>query len=267
MPKSTLQKGLGVFPTSSSFTTYSYSWTVLRKPSTTWMLWYRLWSVVMPWRRAPRRPNLPSPCTPRRLSSSSKNRQEKLSHVFLVWRFPLLSQRLSRIWNDCRLWHHAPPPLLLAPLRLPHLHPFRSASYTSSLLPLSLPPSPSPTLLLHTDTQWSWKTTMPQMLLQQTRDWLCCGESVQVFSVCGDQILYYWHTCVYVHYSLRLQSLLYLRLFKLRKDSALKYSKTLTEHLKVKHSLHHHLSKGRKTWMLVNILTFLWLIISSELTQ
>ena len=33
--------------------------------------------------------------------------------------------------------------------------------------------------------------------------------------------------------SLRCQSLLYLRLFKLRKDSALKYSKTLTEHLKV----------------------------------
>uniref|UniRef100_A0A3Q0RT49 ALF transcription elongation factor 4 n=1 Tax=Amphilophus citrinellus TaxID=61819 RepID=A0A3Q0RT49_AMPCI len=32
--------------------------------------------------------------------------------------------------------------------------------------------------------------------------------------------------------SLRCQSLLYLRLFKLRKDSALKYSKTLTEHLK-----------------------------------
>ncbi|CAN9501793.1 unnamed protein product [Ophioblennius macclurei] len=31
---------------------------------------------------------------------------------------------------------------------------------------------------------------------------------------------------------LRCQSLLYLRLFKLRKDSALKYSKTLTEHLK-----------------------------------
>uniref|UniRef100_A0A146VKL2 AF4/FMR2 family member 4 n=2 Tax=Fundulus heteroclitus TaxID=8078 RepID=A0A146VKL2_FUNHE len=32
---------------------------------------------------------------------------------------------------------------------------------------------------------------------------------------------------------LKCQSLLYLRLFKLRKDSALKYSKTLTEHLKV----------------------------------
>uniref|UniRef100_A0A4W5N5J2 ALF transcription elongation factor 4 n=1 Tax=Hucho hucho TaxID=62062 RepID=A0A4W5N5J2_9TELE len=32
---------------------------------------------------------------------------------------------------------------------------------------------------------------------------------------------------------LRCQSLLYLRLFKLRKESALKYSKTLTEHLKV----------------------------------
>lgn len=33
--------------------------------------------------------------------------------------------------------------------------------------------------------------------------------------------------------SLRCQSLLYLRLFKLKKESALKYSKTLTEHLKV----------------------------------
>ncbi|OXB54753.1 hypothetical protein ASZ78_005816 [Callipepla squamata] len=32
--------------------------------------------------------------------------------------------------------------------------------------------------------------------------------------------------------SLRCQSLLYLRLFKLKKESALKYSKTLTEHLK-----------------------------------
>uniref|UniRef100_A0A8C0GTX1 ALF transcription elongation factor 4 n=1 Tax=Chelonoidis abingdonii TaxID=106734 RepID=A0A8C0GTX1_CHEAB len=35
---------------------------------------------------------------------------------------------------------------------------------------------------------------------------------------------------------LRCQSLLYLRLFKLKKESALKYSKTLTEHLKVKSS-------------------------------
>lgn len=33
--------------------------------------------------------------------------------------------------------------------------------------------------------------------------------------------------------SLRCQSLLYLRLFKLKKENALKYSKTLTEHLKV----------------------------------
>ncbi len=33
--------------------------------------------------------------------------------------------------------------------------------------------------------------------------------------------------------SLKCQALLYLRLFKLRKESALKYSKTLTEHLKV----------------------------------
>ncbi|MGH0169678.1 UNVERIFIED_CONTAM: hypothetical protein FKN15_062654 [Acipenser sinensis] len=36
--------------------------------------------------------------------------------------------------------------------------------------------------------------------------------------------------------SLRCQSLLYLRLFKLRKESALKYSKTLTEHLKNSYS-------------------------------
>lgn len=45
--------------------------------------------------------------------------------------------------------------------------------------------------------------------------------------------------CIYTYLwsislsSLRCQSLLYLRLFKLRKESALKYSKTLTEHLKV----------------------------------
>lgn len=67
------------------------------------------------------------------------------------------------------------------------------------------------------------------------------------------------YLCVFAYYSLRCQSLLYLRLFKLRKDSALKYSKTLTEHLKVKHQLHHHVSKREKnlniTLLCCNILT------------
>lgn len=45
--------------------------------------------------------------------------------------------------------------------------------------------------------------------------------------------LWLWMLCCSALLSLRCQSLLYLRLFKLKKESALKYSKTLTEHLKV----------------------------------
>lgn len=84
------------------------------------------------------------------------------------------------------------------------------------------------------------------MLLQQTRDWLCFGKSCPNLCAGGFHlhksliIVVQEHSSLYVVLfafffltSLRCQSLLYLRLFKLRKDSALKYSKTLTEHLKV----------------------------------
>lgn len=50
------------------------SWTVLRRRFTTWMLWYLSLNAVMLWRRAPKRPSLPSPCMLKRWNLSSKDK-------------------------------------------------------------------------------------------------------------------------------------------------------------------------------------------------
>lgn len=74
----------------------SCSWTVLKRLSSTWMLWCLSLNVGMPWRRAPKRPSLHFQCMLKQWSSSSKD-----ICVFLLFRVQILQCIGRATVNSC----------------------------------------------------------------------------------------------------------------------------------------------------------------------
>lgn len=176
-------------------------------------------NVAMPWRRAPRRPSLHSLCMLKQWNLSSKG---TVNSTLFIKCFKNIHSRKKTIFHvkSVTSVNHC-------------LYSFFVLSFWFALQ-LSF------CSVSCLDTRWSWKATWLRMLLQLTKGWPCFGKSSEGHQdrlVCSEKEKRYIGTMTHFPSSclssLRCQSLLYLRLFKLRKDSALKYSKTLTEHLKV----------------------------------